>query len=102
LFTLVMLGVTWGSLTPNAPSLRVTNIDKAQHLGAYALLAALAYAACRGRSWRVALALIGFGVAIEFAQAALADGRDGSALDGLANGAGVLLVSLGWRRRALR
>ena len=99
LFAVAMAGVIWGELSPAAPSLSVSNIDKLQHFGAYALLAALAFLGCRTRSWRVALALVGLGVALEFAQGALDQGRDASLLDALANTAGVVLVTLGWRRR---
>lgn len=99
LFALALAGVIWGSLTPSPPSLEVSHIDKVQHFGAYALLTALAYLTCRGRWWRVALALALLGVGVEFAQAAEAMGRQASALDALANAAGVTLVSLAWPRR---
>ena len=99
LFTAALAGVVWGSLAPNTPSLPVSQIDKAQHLAAYALLAALAYLACRGRSWRAALGLLALGVGIEFAQAAGGVGREGSVLDVAANTGGVLFASLAWPRR---
>jgi VanZ family protein len=99
LFAAVLAAVIWLSLEPHPPSLQVSNIDKVQHFAAYASLAALAHLASRGRFWRSALGLVALGIGLEFAQAAEALGRQASVLDGLANGAGVLLVSLAWPRR---
>ena len=99
LFALALVAVTAGSLVSAGPSMNVSHADKVQHFGAYALLAALAFAACRERSWPVAAALVGLGVALEVAQWALGTGREPSALDAAANAAGVLVVSLAWRGR---
>ena len=86
--------VVWGSLTPNPPTVDVSNADKVQHFAAYAGLAVLAFLALRRASLRAAAALILFGVGVEVAQAATALGRQGSWLDAVANSAGVLLVWL--------
>ena len=99
LFAGALAAVTWGSLAPSAPSLNVSNFDKVQHFTAYAVLAVLAHLSCRGRSWRVALWLCGFRIALEFAQGASALGREASVLDASANAAGVLLASVAWRPR---
>lgn len=66
--------------------------DKIRHLAAYAALTAPLTLALHPRRWLLA-ALVGtvYGVAIEFAQAFGDAGREGSALDALANLAGALL-----------
>lgn len=71
--------------------------DKLQHAAAFAALAfaaALAYPApagrARGRSAWIAVALMGYGVAIELAQSQIPS-RTASAADVVADGAGVLL-----------
>lgn len=92
-----MLGlaaVLWGSLTPNPPTVDVSNADKVQHFAAYAGLAVLAFLALRRASLRAAVALMLFGVGVEVAQAATAQGREGSWLDAIANSAGILLIWL--------
>ena len=91
LFLVLLALVLWGSFadieTPGGG-----RYDKLQHFVAYALLAGLGFAA-RGRSSPTVLAsLAALGAAVEALQATLTSGRQGSALDLLANLAGLALV----------
>lgn len=78
-------------------------LDKLQHVAAFAALAALAMLSSTGRRpcTRVALPLLGYGLFIECVQAWLPS-RHGDILDLLADAAGIglgLLVLRGLRRR---
>ncbi|MBY9066654.1 VanZ family protein [Hyphomonas sp. WL0036] len=78
--------------------------DKIRHFAAYAGLAAPLALALHPKRWlAAAIAATAFGVALEFAQAMGEAGREGSALDALANmlgaflGAGLIRISAGVR-----
>ena len=82
------------SLMPNPPSLDVAEGDKFQHIAAYATLM-LWFAQMlpeRGKRLRTAAALVGLGIALEFAQGATGY-REFSVADMLANAIG---VAVGW------
>jgi VanZ family protein len=69
--------------------------DKAQHALAFTALASLGLLAYPRQPWRVAIALLAFGGAIELAQAATG-WRYGEWLDFLADGIGILIGAVLW------
>ena len=91
LFVALLALILWGSFA-NVAAVGGGRYDKLQHFAAYALLAAAGFLA-RGRSSLTLLAgLAAVGAAVEALQATLTAGRQGSALDLLANLAGLALV----------
>ncbi|MGY1426302.1 hypothetical protein [Lysobacter sp. A289] len=89
---LVLVAV--GSLLPSddLPSVSLAYFDKAQHFVGHAVLsvyAVMLFARLRTQAV-VALGLIGFGIALEFAQAMLTIDRMGDSADVVANSLGVL------------
>jgi VanZ family protein len=91
LFALACTGVLAASLVPVAtlPSADVS--DKVEHFVAYAGLALLGAWAFTRRLSRVTAGLIAGGVGIEILQATMPFGRQGDAVDALANSLGVAL-----------
>ncbi len=92
-FVLALLGVFVLSLLPSdhLPHIATSIWDKAQHALAFTLLAVLALLAWPGRPvWRTAGALLLYGIAIEWAQAATG-WRHGDAQDVLADAVGVAI-----------
>ena len=91
LFLALLALVVWGSFasieTPGAG-----RYDKLQHLVAYGGLAALGFTARGRRSLGLLALLAALGAAIEALQATLTAGRQGSALDLLANCSGLALA----------
>ncbi len=91
LWLAVLAGITVGSLLP--PVVGAAQSDKLMHLAAYGLLSGLtwpAFAIWGGRRlMTVALALVAFGLGIEFVQPVV--GRQFSVADGTANTLGVLV-----------
>lgn len=97
--------VLWFSLRPMTGLLPGGgHIDKLEHFLAYAGLTALGFAALRGRSIRLLLSVLAFGVTVEGLQAVLPTGRTGSVLDALANtaGAGSAWAVWAWAERRRR
>ena len=93
---LLVVAVLYLSLAPlNVPADLPTNFDKVEHAAAYVLLVVwFTGLVARPRYWRVVVALVVFGLMIEFLQAAMPFGRQGDPWDVLANitGIGVGLV----------
>ena len=88
----VAVAIGYLSLIPvgDVPAPQIS--DKIRHLAAYAGLAAPLTLALHPRRWLVtALVAAVYGVCLEFGQAFGGAGREGSALDALANLAGALL-----------
>lgn len=77
------------ALQPGGGEPAFSHIDKLQHAAAFIALWAIGRRAGLGPGWALALALLGFGVAIELAQAALTTTRDPSLGDVLADAAGI-------------
>lgn len=93
LFALCALAVLVLALLPPSIPEPTTGWDKANHLLAFGVLAMLGVRAWPGRAWRVSLALIAYGAAIEVLQS-LTTYRDASALDLVADAAGIALGML--------
>ncbi len=90
-FVLGCVTVLWLSLAPG-DGLPLANVwDKLKHSAAYAVLSLAGAAAFPRRIMLVALALFGFGVVVEFVQAAMPYGRQGDVRDALANTIGIAL-----------
>lgn len=90
LFALIAVGSLVSAR--NLPSVDISGFDKLQHFLGYAALSTggvLLFARRRAQVL-VALVIIGFGIGIEVAQAALTADRMGDAADVLANSLGVL------------
>jgi VanZ family protein len=100
LSVLVVAAVAYGSLQPDFGPDVPANFDKVEHFVAYLGLALwFTGLFARSRYAVVAVALIAFGLAIEFAQGAMKLGRSAEALDMVANVLGVMLglvIALGW------
>ena len=91
LFLGLLALVVWGSFASIEPP-GGGRFDKLQHFLAYGLLAGVGFAARGGRSLMLLAALAALGAAIEALQATLTAGRQGSALDLLANLSGLALA----------
>ncbi|HEY3697070.1 VanZ family protein [Phenylobacterium sp.] len=90
----VCLGVlSWLSLAPTDELPTVDLWDKSEHAIAYAVLATACVLMFPSRLGRIILGCVGFGVLIEFLQAAMGFGRQGDWRDAAANTVGVLLVA---------
>ncbi len=83
--------VVWLSVAPTAAVPDVNLWDKLEHAGAYLGLALLGAWAVRARSWTLAAGLFALGVGVEIAQGTMGWGRQGDALDALANSIGIAL-----------
>lgn len=103
LFALALLVIAWLSLSPiEELPVSVSLWDKAQHAIAYFGLALIGAWAFPDRSGRLAVGLVAFGVGVETLQAAMALGRQGDAIDAVANTLGVAVgLALAWSARAL-
>jgi VanZ family protein len=87
---LLIAGVIFASLMPGPPGPDVGHLDKLEHALAYAMLAVwFTGIALRANYWKVALALAGLGVAIEFLQQAMTYDRVGDPWDVAANVLGI-------------
>ena len=76
----------------NVPKVAIADFDKVQHFIGYAVLsayAAMLFARLRTQAL-MALVVIGFGIALEVAQATLTADRTGDAADVVANSLGAL------------
>ena len=82
-------------LVPTVPGPQFSGADKLEHVIAYLVLTSwfAALVERRGYAW-VALALLAFGVSIEFAQSWMAVGRQGDWHDVLANVTGISIGML--------
>ena len=99
LFVLVLLLILWLALRPvEGHGDWFPQADKLRHAAAFAVLWLLACRAGLGQPRALAWGLFALGVGIEFAQAFTPD-RDPSALDVLADVAGMLLGHVLTRRR---
>lgn len=103
LFALALLVIAWLSLSPiDELPVSVSLWDKAQHAIAYFGLALIGAWAFPDRSGRLAVGLVAFGVGVEVLQASMALGRQGDAIDAVANTLGVAVgLALAWSARAL-
>jgi VanZ family protein len=104
-FASAVVAVIVGSLLPRDTMPPVGLSDKHQHLAAYAVLAALAWAAFptrRAALWLMLLLPL-LAIALEFAQTVI-PGRSGEVIDALAGGFGAYFVAvpmlLRYQRRA--
>jgi VanZ family protein len=88
---LLVVTVLYLSLAPlTVPVDLPTHFDKIEHAAAYVFLVVwFTGLVARPRYWRVALALVVFGLMIEFLQAAMPLGRQGDPWDVLANVIGI-------------
>ena len=88
---LLIAAVLYLSLAPlNVPAELPTNFDKLEHAAAYVFLVVwFTGLVARPRYWRVVVALVIFGLMIEFLQAAMPFGRQGDPWDVLANVTGI-------------
>lgn len=91
-FALLAAGVGVLGLLPNPDAVPLSGWDKLDHAGGFAALMAIALPARLGRTWRVALALVAYGGAIELLQMQV-PGRSAEWGDLLADAIG---VGLGW------
>ena len=98
---LLVAGVVFASLMPGPPApLDLGHFDKLEHALAYAVLAVwFTGIVLRANYWKVALALAGLGIAIEFLQRAMPFGRTADPWDFAANllGIAVGVVFATWR-----
>jgi VanZ family protein len=87
---LLVAGVIFGSLMPGPPGPDVGHFDKLEHALAYAVLAVwFTGISLRANYRKVAVALAGLGVAIEFLQQAMPYGRIADPWDLAANVLGI-------------
>jgi VanZ family protein len=90
LFALVAAGSLW---PPDAlPTAPIPGLDKLEHFIGYAVLSAwgvMLFGRTRAQALAV-LAVIGFGIALEVAQAVLTTDRSGDSADAMANALGAL------------
>lgn len=88
---LLIVVVSWLAWSPAPPPEATSGWDKLDHFAAFG---ALAFVAVLGFGWharlRIALALLGYGVLIEFVQAFIPT-RTAEAMDVLADGVGITL-----------
>ena len=97
---LLLALVVWGSLMPGSDVPGPPDLDKLEHVSAYALLAVwFTGLVPRNRYATLAMALLGLGVLMEFLQRAMQLGRQADVLDVAANvvgiGAGIAIAL--WR-----
>jgi VanZ family protein len=97
---LLLVLVVWGSLMPGSDVPGPPDIDKLEHVAAYALLTVwFTGLVPRNRYAAIAVALAGLGVLMEFLQQVMQLGRQADALDFAANvlgiGAGIAIAA--WR-----
>jgi VanZ family protein len=97
---LLLALVVWGSLMPGSDVPGPPDLDKLEHVSAYALLAVwFTGLVPRSRYAALAVALLGLGVLMEFLQQAMQLGRQADVLDVAANvvgiGAGIAIAA--WR-----
>lgn len=103
LFWLVLAAVTWLALAPITTPMPDTGWDKANHALAFAVLAGLGRPCWPRAGWKLAAALLAYGIAIEVAQS-FTPTRTGDPLDVLADAAGLAIawalarVTSPWRR----
>lgn len=97
LFAAACAVIVWLSVAPTSALPTVSLWDKFEHAGAYFGLALLGSWAFPGRVWRLAVGLFLLGVGVEIAQATMGWGRQGDALDALANTIG-MAIGLGLAR----
>jgi VanZ family protein len=102
-----ILTVVLSLVRPPQLGLDVPDGDKLGHLLAYATLSAWAgmLFAARRAHWLAALALVGLGIAMEFAQGAFTDYRMQDPRDAVANTIGVLVglsVARAWMQGGLQ
>ncbi len=98
LFYAGVIAVIWVSVVP-ADALVETGIwDKAEHAGAYALLALFGYVAYRSTTQRnrLSVSLVALGIALECVQTQV-PGRVGDLGDALANTIGVVVIYITYR-----
>lgn len=89
LFAAACAVIVWLSVAPTTALPTASLWDKFEHAGAYFGLALLGLWAFPGRIWRLAIGLFLLGVGVEIAQATMGWGRQGDALDALANTVGM-------------
>lgn len=84
--------VGWASLAPRVPVLPFSLWDKAEHAGAYFVLAILwAWALPGERLTKIGAWLFAGGIGVELLQGLAAAGRQGDPADALANSIGIAL-----------
>jgi VanZ family protein len=94
IFALGVAVILWLSLAPTK-EIPAANLiwDKAAHAICYSILILMGLVLSTHRRWKVVLAVLALGVAIEFAQATMEFGRQGDWRDVVANSLG---VAVGW------
>jgi VanZ family protein len=103
----LVLTVVWGSLQTAFGGPSIQGFDKVQHFSTYMFLAAWFTGIFRRPHWwRIVLALLGLGLAMEIGQYMMHSGRMGDPFDMAANTAGVaagvalaLLLTGGWAQK---
>jgi VanZ family protein len=86
--------------SPYSPETLFPQSDKVAHLLYFALLWVMARRAGFAAAWPIALALLGYGVFIEVAQALVPTGRSASLADVAADAVGITLAWWRTRRRS--
>ena len=102
LLAVLVLVVSWFAFKPASGTEEFNQLDKLQHAFAFAILAvvaSLAWPAGSRHTWRIALALLAYGLLIELVQSRLPT-RTASAADWMADAVGLALGLL--VMRALR
>lgn len=89
LFVIACGIILWLSLAPSDAIPQVSLWDKIKHASAYLVLTVVAGYAFPNRLRWVVIVLFCFGVGVEVLQANMDLGRDGDALDALANSIGI-------------
>ena len=89
LLLLLLCVVSWLAFTPAPPPGLDSGWDKLNHFGAFALLTVTACVGYTSR-WRVAAALLGYGIFIECVQAFIPE-RTAEAADVLADAVGIAI-----------
>jgi len=104
LFAVACAVIAWLSLSPSQTLPQgLTFWDKAEHALAYLGLALLGAFAFPGRLGRLAIGLFIGGVGVEILQSTMGLGRQGDALDALANSVGIAVgLSMALAARAVQ